>query len=218
MKSTDLPLPWQICLEETWKACCAGSIPIGAVVTNSDGTIIGRGRSHRYDSDSPPGHIKDHKLAHAELNALLDVRLPDKDLKNCELFTAVEPCPLCISAIYMASLKSYHYASRDPYAGSSNLLKTTPYLSRKPVQSNGPQWTELENVLMALQVDFFLRRGESPDYIVLTTWRNVLPEGFAYGKVLFQDKVITNLCISGKSSAAVFDQLFTGFRELNPQA
>jgi tRNA(adenine34) deaminase len=36
----DLPAPWQACLEEAWAAYRAGSVPIGAVVTDGRGFHI----------------------------------------------------------------------------------------------------------------------------------------------------------------------------------
>ena len=41
--------PWQACLEGAWQAYCAGSLPIGAVVTDAAGAILSRGRNRRYE-------------------------------------------------------------------------------------------------------------------------------------------------------------------------
>jgi tRNA(adenine34) deaminase len=67
-----LALPWQVCIEQAWQAYCAGSIPIGACVTGSDGRVLARGRNRIFDdvSDATP-HLSMTRLAHAEVNALL---------------------------------------------------------------------------------------------------------------------------------------------------
>ena len=47
----------------------------------------------------------------------------------------------------MSGLRELHYASRDPYAGSVNLLGATPYLQRKSIKIVGPELPGLEIVL-----------------------------------------------------------------------
>jgi hypothetical protein len=66
-----------------------------------------------------------------------------------------------MGALYMSDVKTVYYASHDPWAGSTNLLGTTPYLSRKPIKVFGPQNIVLENCMAALHTEFELfRNGE----------------------------------------------------------
>jgi hypothetical protein len=53
----------------------------------------------------------------------------------------------------MSGIKILKYAARDRYGGSTNLLGTTPYLSRKRIQVQGP-FLELEEVSIILNVYF----------------------------------------------------------------
>ena len=39
---TQIPTPWQACLGLSWQSNCEGSLPIGAVITDSDGAIVAR--------------------------------------------------------------------------------------------------------------------------------------------------------------------------------
>jgi tRNA(adenine34) deaminase len=41
----DLSIPWKVSFEEAWEAYCSGSLPIGAVLVDSDHNIISRGRN-----------------------------------------------------------------------------------------------------------------------------------------------------------------------------
>ncbi|KAF0194151.1 MAG: hypothetical protein FD169_2008 [Bacillota bacterium] len=41
-----ISIPWQLCLEQTWQAYCADTIPVGAVIVNSDSTVVAIGRNH----------------------------------------------------------------------------------------------------------------------------------------------------------------------------
>ena len=43
----------------------------------------------------------------------------------CIVYTTTEPCPLCMGALYMSGVRGLRFTSRDPWAGSANLLGTT---------------------------------------------------------------------------------------------
>jgi len=66
-----LAFPWQACLEEAWLAYRAGSVPIGAVVTDTSGKILSRGRNRISESIADGGYLYGQTLAHAELNTLV---------------------------------------------------------------------------------------------------------------------------------------------------
>jgi tRNA(adenine34) deaminase len=155
---SDIPYIWQECFNEAWKSFQEGSRPIGALVTNSEGEIIARGKSATFAelSDSVISH---NELAHAEMNALLklDNRVHQK-VNTYVLYTTMEPCPLCFGAFYMSGIRNLKYAAKDKYGGSTNLKDTTPYLSRKPIRINGP-FALLEDLSILLNVYFDLMIG-----------------------------------------------------------
>jgi tRNA(adenine34) deaminase len=181
--------PWQAALEMAWEAYCAGTVPIGAVITDADGNILSRGRNRNLDSDSPQKQIHGDMLAHAELNALLALDGVDQNKRHgCILYTTMEPCPLCMGAIYMSSVRAFCFAARDPYAGSSNLLGTTWYLSHKPVKGIGPQDPTLEIILMALHFDFELTmHGEDElQSNVTKRWEEIVPQSIFLGEKIYR--------------------------------
>lgn len=47
----------------------AGNPPVGAVITDAEGTVVALGRSRFHDPDGPPGQLAGTALAHAEVNA-----------------------------------------------------------------------------------------------------------------------------------------------------
>jgi guanine deaminase len=77
--------------------------PFGAIVVK-DGQIIGVGRNEVTSSNDP--------TAHAEVQAIRDAcsHLNDFQLRDCEIYTSCEPCPMCIGAIYWARPKAVYYA------------------------------------------------------------------------------------------------------------
>ena len=148
-----LSTPWQAALEMAWEAYCSGTIPIGAVVADMDGNVVSRGRNRVNDSTAPNRQICNNELAHAEMNALLSLTLSYEECEHVALYTTMEPCPLCMGALYMSDIKTLHFAAHDPWAGSTNLLGTTPYLSRKPIKIFEPFDLALEEILTAMLVE-----------------------------------------------------------------
>lgn len=79
----------RLALDEARAAADEGEIPIGAVVVDSAGNIIGR------------GHNRTESLcdvtAHAEMQAIsaAATTLGGKYLVGCTLYVTVEPCPMC---------------------------------------------------------------------------------------------------------------------------
>lgn len=219
----ELTLPWQACLEEAWAAYCAGSVPIGAAVCDATGLLLSRGRNRIADplpsvAPDPQRPVIHHDLAHAELNALLALPLAgwDKTLPNSPrqwtLYTTMEPCPLCLGAFYMSGLRQLHYAARDSYAGSVNLLGATPYLSRKPITVTGPH-AALEPLSVALLIERTLRAHPGPDtQKVLDLWRQTTPRGVALGERLFEKQTLPSLQAAGATAAAMLAQVMRELR------
>jgi tRNA(Arg) A34 adenosine deaminase TadA len=190
LRWSDLDPLWQACLEEAWQAFLHGTVPIGAVISNSNGDILARGRNHIYDDSQLPGQIGRNQLAHAELNALLHFDRTTHDQRTCAIYTSLEPCPLCMGAIYMMGIRNLHFAARDAYAGSTNLLGTTPYLSNKDIRVVGPLDRPVEEVLIGLQVLFGLQRTDLPFNSraseVFAAWEAASPGGVALGRRLYE--------------------------------
>ena len=176
--------PWRACLQEAWAAYCAGCVPIGAVVTDAAGVILARGRNRIAEPAPFAGQVCGTALAHAELNALIQLAPDHPDRHDWILYTTTEPCPLCLGALYMSGLHRCHYASRDPYAGSANLLGTTPYLSRKPVRMFGSERTDLELAIIAIFVAYSLEKTGDLVHDVFRAIDTMSPEVIAIGKVL----------------------------------
>ena len=89
-----------------------GEIPVGCVITDENGRIIGRGRNRREaESDA---------TAHAEIEAIRQACSVRKDwrLDGCSLYVTLEPCPMCAGAIINARISTVVYGTKDPVTGS----------------------------------------------------------------------------------------------------
>lgn len=78
--------------------------PFGAVVVK-DGAIIGRGHNEVLVNHDP--------TCHGEMQAIRQAckNLGTHDLTGCELYTSAEPCPMCLSAIIWANIKTVYYGN-----------------------------------------------------------------------------------------------------------
>jgi guanine deaminase len=78
--------------------------PFGAVLVKN-GTIVAEGVNRVTATPDP--------TAHAEVVAIREAcaRLGVFELKDCELYSSCEPCPMCLGAIYWARLARVYFAN-----------------------------------------------------------------------------------------------------------
>ena len=198
----ELSQPWQACVRLAWEAYCAGSLPIASVVTDRAGRVLSRGRNRLYEEAAPP-HLAGHPLAHAEMNALVTFDFERYNARESVLYTTTEPCPLCMGAIRIASIREFHFASRDPWAGCSGMLEQVPYFKMKNLTCVGPQSTPFENALVALQIETHLRQSSFAAFF--DAWRAVVPVGVAAGESLHETGELQALARAGAEVERVLE-------------
>jgi len=98
-------------LELAKQAEAAGEVPVGAIVVK-DGAIIGRGFNAPISRHDPS--------AHAEMIALREAaqHLGNYRLIGCELFVTLEPCVMCVGAMFHARIARVVFGARDPKTGA----------------------------------------------------------------------------------------------------
>jgi tRNA(adenine34) deaminase len=99
-------------LELAQRAMCEGEVPVGCVITDAEGRIIGRGYNRREASRNA--------LAHAEIEAINEAcaALDDWRLSGCALYVTLEPCPMCAGAIINSRLAKVFYGAKEPVSGA----------------------------------------------------------------------------------------------------
>ena len=87
-----------------------GEIPVGAVVVDRDGNVIGRGRNRRESGDP---------LGHAELLAIAEAArsIGDWRLEGTTMVVTLEPCAMCAGALVNARVDRLIFGAFDPKAG-----------------------------------------------------------------------------------------------------
>lgn len=85
--------------------------PFGAVIVDSNGNIISNGNNKVLKNNDP--------TAHAEIVAIREAckKLNTYDLSGYILYTACEPCPMCLSAIIWSNIKKVYYGCTKEDAG-----------------------------------------------------------------------------------------------------
>lgn len=119
MEWNDVELGFQVAFRAAWEAYTKGSIPIGATILNRNDEVVSIGRNRIYEKSAPLPQILNHQLAHAEINAILQLNEEEHpNIRSYILYSAMEPCPLCLGAIAMGSIKYVKFAARDGWAGA----------------------------------------------------------------------------------------------------
>jgi guanine deaminase len=87
---------------ENARSGCGG--PFGAVIVRND-SILSEGTNQVTGNSDP--------TAHAEVIAIRQAckKLQHFELKDCELYTSCEPCPMCLGAIYWARIARVYFAN-----------------------------------------------------------------------------------------------------------
>ena len=94
----------------------SNDVPIGAVVLNADGEIIGKGGNERELTGDP--------TAHAEIIALRNAaeKIGSWRLEDCTLVVTLEPCAMCSGAILQSRIPRVVFGAWDVKAGAVGSL------------------------------------------------------------------------------------------------
>jgi len=92
------------------EAAADGEIPVGAVIADAGGRIIGRGRNRRESGDP---------LGHAEIYAIREAAqaIGDWRLEGTTMCVTLEPCAMCAGALVNARVARLVFGAPDPKAG-----------------------------------------------------------------------------------------------------
>lgn len=143
--------PMRLALDQARAAAARGEVPVGAVVTAPDGTVLAAA-GNRVEQDNDP-------TAHAELLALRHAaaRLGSPRLAGCDLHVTLEPCPLCAQATSLFRIRRLVFGAYDPKGGGvehgPRVLQAASCLHR-PEIIGGVREGECAKLLQ----DFFARR------------------------------------------------------------
>ena len=89
-----------------------GDVPVGAIVINAEGVVVGKGFNEREANNDP--------TAHAEIVAIRSAasRLQKSRLDGCTLIVTLEPCAMCAGAIAQSRISKVIFGAWDEKAGA----------------------------------------------------------------------------------------------------
>jgi tRNA(adenine34) deaminase len=142
-------------LAEGRAALATDDVPIGAVVLDASGAVVGRGRNRR-EAEADP-------TAHAEVVALREAAAARGEwrLDGCTLVVTLEPCTMCAGAIVLSRVDRLVFAAYDEKAGAVGSLWDVVRdrrLNHRPQVVSGV----LADEASALLLDFFAAHRTSP--------------------------------------------------------
>jgi len=102
----------RLAIGEAQKAEERDEVPVGAVIVDETGTVIGQGFNSPISASDP--------TSHAEINAIRMAcdRLNNYRLTQTSLYVTIEPCIMCMGAIIHARIKRIIFGASDPKWGA----------------------------------------------------------------------------------------------------
>jgi tRNA(adenine34) deaminase len=123
-------------------AASQDEVPIGAIVVDKAGDIIGRGYNTVEGSKS--------QLAHAEIQAIKQATeyLGDWRLDGCTLYVTIAPCTMCFGLIKLSRLDRLVYGAQSPRFGCQlDKVATSSVYKRTMIISSGIYQDEAQTLL-----------------------------------------------------------------------
>jgi len=100
-----------LALQLARKAAARNEVPVGAVVVDAEGIVIGKGYNRVETTFS--------QVAHAEVTAIQRATKKIKNwrLEECTLYVTLQPCVMCMGLIRLSRLVRVVYGAESPLFG-----------------------------------------------------------------------------------------------------
>ncbi|MEW1960880.1 tRNA adenosine(34) deaminase TadA [Microbacterium sp. NPDC077644] len=133
------------------EAAAAGEVPVGAVLLDASGAIIGEGRNTREQTHDPTGHAEVVAMRQAAAS------ISSWNLEGCTLVVTLEPCVMCAGAILQARVGRVVFGAWDEKAGAAGSMYDVLRDRRLPYRAEVVGGVS-EDASTALLRDFFEQR------------------------------------------------------------
>ncbi|WP_345545744.1 tRNA adenosine(34) deaminase TadA [Microbacterium jejuense] len=134
------------------RAGASGDVPVGAVVRDAAGTVIGEGLNLRERDHDP--------TAHAEVVALRAAAAArgDWNLEGCTLVVTLEPCVMCAGAVLQSRISRLVFGAWDEKAGAAGSMYDVVRDRRLPYRAEVVAGVRAEEASTLLRAFFDTRR------------------------------------------------------------
>jgi tRNA(adenine34) deaminase len=136
----------RLALAQAAQAQAHGDVPVGAVVVDATGAVLGAGCNEREHAQDP--------TAHAEILALrrAAAAVGSWRVLDATLVVTLEPCTMCAGAIVLSRIPRVVFGATDPKAGAAGSVLDVlaqPQLNHRPEVIGGVLADECSELLRA---------------------------------------------------------------------
>jgi tRNA(adenine34) deaminase len=159
----------KIALNEAWKAYEMGEIPVGALIIDCEGRILGKSHNETITRSDP--------TAHAEILALRQAAETVKNYRLIEtkMYVTIEPCIMCAGAIIHARVEEIIFGVADPkWGGLESLyqLGKDERINHRLIVTSGVLGSDCEEIIQRFFKEKRRKQKDSfqlSDLIILNT-------------------------------------------------
>jgi tRNA(adenine34) deaminase len=147
--------------EQAERAMEEGSFPIGAVIVDRNGDIVGVGRNRIFSECDTTAHAEVDAIRQAGA-FMLNMETKRFSHNNLTLYTTCEPCPMCSCTIMMSfSIKRVVWAANDAGMGAMRKFKEEPLFidQFRDIEIEAVPDKDLEHKQRQLMAKFYTSRG-----------------------------------------------------------
>jgi tRNA(adenine34) deaminase len=204
---------WQASLVYAWESLKNNSLPIGCVIQNEKDETVSMGKNMICCKEGNGMPLYGNKLAHAEINAILQIADEEKhpNIRKYTLFTTLEPCPFCFGAMVIGNIRRIKYAARDKWGGAAVLNTNIESIKSKNIFITGPV-RKLEIIQIALLTYYDLKNHPINYMDHITSWKEDCIKGVNIGRELFESEKIGFFIENNFTMEQVYDYILERYR------
>ncbi|NLK99804.1 MAG: nucleoside deaminase [Clostridiales bacterium] len=209
----DLSNQWKRSFELAFESYKRGTIPIGAVITDSEGEIISEGRNRIFDNRSA-NPLAGTFMAHAEMTAMIQLKsYKHPDIRTYTLYTTMEPCPMCFGTMVMMNIRNLKYAARDAFAGATELNNKMDYIRNKNISIEKGN-SEMEAFHLIMQTSYECDRNHIRVGELLNSWKSIDGNAIVLGKKLYKEKYFDRVIAKDGKVCDIYDEIIYRYEQM----
>lgn len=129
MRYSELDNIWKKIYMNEWESLCHKSKAIAALIVDEDGNVISEGRNKIGEATIP-----NPRVSHAEVEAIRNLDIEKyPNVNTYVLYTALEPCPMCMGTMVMGGLRKIVIGTHDDHGGAMSLIEHSTFLVSKKI-------------------------------------------------------------------------------------
>lgn len=204
MRYVELDQYWKRIFELEWESVCEKSKAIAALIVDTEGNIISEGRNKIGEHPIP-----NPRVSHAEVESVRNLDIQKyPNVKSFVLYTALEPCPMCMGTLVMGGIRNVVIGAHDLHGGAMGLIEYSPFLSGKNIKITWmPQiYGDIQRGLQAIK-ELLYNDNQAKLESMLTDFSVANKKGVDAARTLVEKGLFAEKEPADYKIACIFDQL-----------